>query len=103
MRGIDNEDGYNYGTSPSHDVGWESFYDLFKPTYDELQTLAPEKPVMIAETASTEDGGSKAAWITDALTVQLLMVTLFTTSSIQFEPQYVLMIAHIAVQTGSSI
>jgi hypothetical protein len=64
-------DGYNYGTSPSRDVGWKSFYDLFKPTYDELQTLAPGKPVMIAETASTEDGGSKAAWITDALTVQL--------------------------------
>jgi hypothetical protein len=64
-------DGYNYGTTPSNDVGWKSFYDLFKPTYDELQTLAPEKPVMIAETASTEDGGSKTAWITDALTVQL--------------------------------
>jgi hypothetical protein len=64
-------DGYNYGTSPSHDAGWKRFYDLFRPTYDELQTLAPEKPVMIAETASTEGGGSKAAWITDALTLQL--------------------------------
>ncbi|HCI82127.1 MAG TPA: beta-mannanase [Ktedonobacter sp.] len=64
-------DGYNYGTDPSRPTGWKSFYDLFAPTYNELQTLAPKKPLMIAETASTEDGGSKAAWITDALKVQL--------------------------------
>lgn len=64
-------DGYNYGTVPSRNVGWKSFSDIFQPTYAELQTLASSKPIMIAETASTEEGGSKAAWITDALTVQL--------------------------------
>ena len=33
--------------------------------------IAPGKPMMIGETASTEVGGSKAAWITDLLTRQL--------------------------------
>ena len=34
-------------------------------------TIAPSKPMVIAETASTEYGGSKAAWITDMLKTQL--------------------------------
>jgi Glycosyl hydrolase family 26 len=43
-------------------------------SYHKLLTLAPNKPIMIGETASLEagDGGAKkAAWITDALTAQL--------------------------------
>jgi beta-mannanase len=61
-------DGYNWGTNPAKPSGWQSFTQVFKPTYDQLGVLAPAKPVMIAETSSTEFGGSKAAWITDALT-----------------------------------
>jgi len=33
--------------------------------------IAPNKPMMIGETSSTELNGSKAAWITDALNVQM--------------------------------
>ena len=44
---------------------------MHRATYDALTALAPAKPIMIAETASTEVGGSKAAWITDALQAQL--------------------------------
>jgi hypothetical protein len=36
-----------------------------------MLAVAPSKPIMIGETASAEDGGSKAAWITDLLTTQL--------------------------------
>jgi hypothetical protein len=36
-------------------------------TYAELLALAPQKPIIIGETASSEHGGSKAAWITDML------------------------------------
>ena len=43
--------------------------DMLGPTYDAIQAIAPSKPVLIGETASTEKGGSKANWITDALTV----------------------------------
>ncbi len=59
-------DVYNY------DTPWMSFSQLAQSTYTQLvSTVAPSKPVVIGETASTESGGSKAAWITDLLTTQL--------------------------------
>jgi hypothetical protein len=60
-------DGYNWGTNP-HRPGskWSSFHDVFSSTYGHVAGLAPDKPFLIAETASTEYGGSKASWITDA-------------------------------------
>lgn len=64
-------DGYNHGTNPIKSASWVKFFTLFSPTYNALLNLAPEKPVMIAETASTETGGSKAQWIADALSTQL--------------------------------
>jgi hypothetical protein len=62
-------DGYNWGTDPAGTAsGWVSFTNLFGPTYRSLtRTIAPRKPLMIAETGSTELGGSKAQWITDML------------------------------------
>jgi hypothetical protein len=60
-------DGYNWGTNPLKPAGWASFDTLFAATYDQLGTLAPTKPVMLAEVASSEYGGSKATWIADAL------------------------------------
>jgi beta-mannanase len=60
-------DGYNWG---SLDV-WETWSQLFGKSYDELCTLDAMKPVMIAETASTELGGNKAAWITSAYTTEI--------------------------------
>lgn len=58
-------DGYNWGTSRpwSH---WQDFNEIFKDLYHRLIALAPGKPIMIAEFASSEQGGDKAAWITDA-------------------------------------
>ena len=41
------------------------------PTTTRSPTIAPSKPFIIAETASTEYGGSKAAWITDMLSTQI--------------------------------
>lgn len=65
-------DSYNGGALKG---GWQTFNQIIKPTYDQLVALAPNKPIMIAETASSETGApagsSKAAWISDALTVQL--------------------------------
>ncbi|HEY8753408.1 MAG TPA: glycosyl hydrolase [Arthrobacter sp.] len=57
-------DGYNWGTSASWS-GWISPRDLFAPGIAQLRALAPGIPVLIAETASSEAGGSKAAWNTD--------------------------------------
>ncbi len=58
-------DGYNWGSDPHlGNPAWQSFEDIFGATYREItQSVAPGKPMMIAETASTEHGGDKAAWI----------------------------------------
>jgi beta-mannanase len=64
-------DGYNWGTNPSKADQWKTFSQVFTETYDLLGQVAPNKPVMLSEFSSTEYGGSKADWITDALTVQI--------------------------------
>jgi len=61
-------DGYNWG--PLRTSGWVGFGDLFGPSYDAMTRLT-RKPLMIAETATSEHGGDKAAWIRDALEVTL--------------------------------
>lgn len=55
-------DGYNWGTSRpwSH---WREFDETFGALYQQLLALAPGKPIMIAEFASSESGGDKARWI----------------------------------------
>jgi beta-mannanase len=71
-------DGYNWGFD--RDNAWQSFGEVFSgghpsygpfDTYQELRSIAPAKPVMIGEIASSERGGSKAEWIRDMLQVQL--------------------------------
>jgi Glycosyl hydrolase family 26 len=61
-------DGYNWGTNPANPKGWRTFDQLFSTTYAEItEKIAPSKPLMIAEVGSSEYGGSKAAWIEEAL------------------------------------
>lgn len=57
-------DGYNWGTSQSWST-WRDFSAVFGPSYQALRALT-DKPVMIAEMASSAQGGDKAAWINDA-------------------------------------
>jgi beta-mannanase len=63
-------DGFNW--AGDRNTPWRSFREVFELTYKELVRLAPNKPVMIAEVASTEnsDSGdphmSKGYWIEDA-------------------------------------
>jgi Glycosyl hydrolase family 26 len=62
-------DGYNWGTNPTSPRGWRTFDQLFRRTYDEIvESVAPGKPMMLAELGSSEHGGSKADWIRDTLT-----------------------------------
>lgn len=53
-------DGYNYGAVDR--TPWLSLVDVFHHSYSAMRHLT-RKPLMIAETASTERGGDKAAWI----------------------------------------
>lgn len=61
-------DGYNWGASSfgqSFNAKWTSFDEIFASSYAELQAINPEKPIIIGEFSSTEEGGDKAAWISD--------------------------------------
>lgn len=53
-------DGYNYA-AVDH-LRWYSFQRIFRGAYSTLSHLT-HKPMMVAETASAEEGGNKAAWI----------------------------------------
>ncbi len=57
-------DGYNWGTDNGN--AWQSFSSVFSTSYQQITALT-SKPLMIAETGSAEDGGSKASWITQGL------------------------------------
>lgn len=56
-------DGYNWGTTQPWS-SWQSFSQVFNPTITTIRTLT-KKPLWIFETASAEQGGDKAVWITD--------------------------------------
>ncbi len=55
-------DGYNFGTTAAS--GWQTFEQVFGPSIAQVRSLST-KPFMIGEVGSAEQGGSKAAWITD--------------------------------------
>jgi hypothetical protein len=62
-----------FNTGPHLDWGapyWRNFSEVLSEPYTAVTALTT-KPVLLAEVGSAETGGSKAAWITDALTVQL--------------------------------
>ncbi len=56
-------DGYNWGDTRPH-IGWRPFADVFAEGYERI-TLLGEQPVWIAEMASSDEGGDKAAWVED--------------------------------------
>jgi hypothetical protein len=61
-------DGYNWGTNPAKPSSWKSFDQIYRSSYDRIvESVAPSKPLMIGEVASTEYGGSKASWIKNML------------------------------------
>lgn len=55
-------DGLNGGSV----FGWRPFWQIFEDSYRQLVRLTP-RPLILAEVASTEAGGHKAAWLSHAL------------------------------------
>ncbi len=55
-------DGYNWGKTQTWS-DWQVFKYLFRDQVRKAQKLWPTKPIMVAEFASSEKGGDKAAWI----------------------------------------
>lgn len=56
-------DGYNFGTYASWS-SWRTFAGVFGNAYARVTALSA-KPLFIAETGCVEQGGNKAAWITN--------------------------------------
>ena len=63
-----------YNTGPSLDWGapyWRSFQDVLREPYKAI-TQVSTKPLILPEIGSTETGGSKPEWLTQAMSSQLL-------------------------------
>jgi beta-mannanase len=58
-------DVYNFGTTESWSTE-EPLTSLLQLSYSRLTSLSASKPIMLAEWASVEQGGSKVNWITQA-------------------------------------
>ncbi|MBI1976990.1 MAG: hypothetical protein HYS56_05730 [Candidatus Omnitrophica bacterium] len=56
-------DGYNFGTAGERRDPWRSFDEIFGEAYQRMMAIAPAKPIMIAEFACGEGGGSKPQWV----------------------------------------
>jgi len=57
-------DAYNFGET-WNGLHWRSFASLFDHAYAEACALSSSKPMFIAETGCSDNGGNKGAWITD--------------------------------------
>jgi hypothetical protein len=67
--------GFNWGEnirwrSCDCQSAWRTFHEIFDTTYQRLVALG-DKPIMIGEVGSSEVGGDKAAWITEAFLEEL--------------------------------
>jgi hypothetical protein len=57
-------DGYNWANARSHPVPWKSFDQIFAGSYRQVTTkIAPKKPMLLGEIASSGGGRAKAEWI----------------------------------------
>ena len=60
-------DGFNWGERRGS-PGWQTFNQVFHRTYHRIvKKVAPTKPLMLAEVASSDKGGNKPNWIKDML------------------------------------
>jgi mannan endo-1,4-beta-mannosidase len=57
-------DGYNWGLNHANPIPWTSFSRIIGPSYRRIvRKVAPDKPMVLAELASSTAGGHKALWI----------------------------------------
>ena len=61
-------DGFNWGKRRGS-AGWYSFTRVYRRTYRQVVRIAPRKPMILGEVASTDRGGNKARWIRNMLSV----------------------------------
>jgi hypothetical protein len=56
--------GYNWGATRPY-IGWRSFEEIFDTAYERITALGDQQPLWLAEIASSDEGGDKAAWVRD--------------------------------------
>jgi hypothetical protein len=56
-------DAYNWGANAANPVPWKSFEQLFSSSYRRILKVAPHKPLLLGELASSGEGRAKAIWI----------------------------------------
>ncbi|HEX5982960.1 MAG TPA: glycosyl hydrolase [Solirubrobacterales bacterium] len=57
-------DGYNWGPDASKPAPWRSFREIFAPSYRRIaHHIAPRKPMLIAEVATSGDDARRGVWI----------------------------------------
>ena len=59
-------DGFNWASRGE----WQSFTDIFGSSYDTLSRMT-SRPMIVAETGSSQTGGDKAAWVSSALSKEI--------------------------------
>jgi len=64
-------DSYNWGRMPAQPDKWITPEQTITPTLKIIRAVAPTKPLIIVENASTEYGGNKTDWIREMLTTYL--------------------------------
>jgi hypothetical protein len=64
-------DSYNWGRNPAQPDRWIDPDQTITPTLDLIEEVAPTKPLILVETASSEFGGNKTEWIRELLTAYL--------------------------------
>jgi glycosyl hydrolase family 26/HYDIN/CFA65/VesB family protein len=60
-------DSYNWGLNPAQPDRWTSPDQTLSPTLRRVREIAPTKPVVTVESASSEVGGNKTDWIREML------------------------------------
>jgi hypothetical protein len=63
-------DGFNWASNPTNPHPWQTFDQIFDATYRRVvKRIAPKKPMVLAEMASTGGHRAKARWIRDMFKV----------------------------------
>lgn len=63
-------DGYNWGTTQAWSR-WTDFAGIFSGAYNTITSIAPDKPLVLAEVNTTDKGGDKGAWYKDMFLKQI--------------------------------
>ncbi len=52
-----------FNGSAKEDRPWTALADLLQPLYDRVATINPDKPIMLGDFGSVEEGGDRAGWL----------------------------------------